>query len=69
MFKFFSGLLDIVKIENIKYCYLFPYYSQVDKKIYGLMLLCEKQLSHKAFDYINLLFDLVFNEYIDELTE
>lgn len=69
MFTFFNGLIDLIKIDEVKFVYLFPYSLPKDEKSLGLMLLSKKQLSHKAFDYVNLLFDLLFNEYIDEISE
>jgi len=71
IFNLFNGLIDIMKIENgdIKYIYIFPYQNQKKKEKIGLLLLCSKQLSFKSFDYINLLFDILFNEYINEVSE
>ena len=69
MFAFFNGITDIVKIGDIRFVYLFPYNSPKYNNTLGLMLLCKNQLSHKAFDYINLLFDTLLNEYIDEISE
>jgi ubiquinone/menaquinone biosynthesis C-methylase UbiE len=71
LFNHFNGLIDIMKIENgrVKYVYIFPYQNQKKNDKVGLLLLCSKQLSFKAFDYINLLFDILLNEYINEVSE
>jgi len=69
LFTFFNGLLDIMRVDEVRFVYIFPYHFQMNNETLGLILLCKSQLSHKAFDYINLLFDLLLNEYIDEISE
>lgn len=69
MFTFFDCLIDIIRIGEVKFIYIFPYHYQNNNETLGLMLLSKSQLSHKAFDYINLLFDLLLKEYIDEISE